>query len=109
MLPDSTLDSSPTLSPMSAGGGARTSTGMRHLVAAAFYFSAMGVLVKVAGARLPSSQIALVRAVVCLILSWLWLRQAGVAPWGSNPKMLVLRGLFGTVGLVSFYYSLVTL
>jgi drug/metabolite transporter (DMT)-like permease len=83
--------------------------GIRHLVAAAFYFSVMGMLVKLAGERLPSSQLVLVRAIVCLVLSWLWLRRSGLSPWGSNPRMLVLRGLFGTFALVCFYYTLVTL
>jgi drug/metabolite transporter (DMT)-like permease len=83
--------------------------GIRHMVAAAFFFSLMSLLVKLAGARLPSSQLVLARALVCLVLSWLWLRRAGIPPWGKSPRVLVLRGLFGTVGLVCFYYTLVTL
>jgi drug/metabolite transporter (DMT)-like permease len=51
----------------------------------------------------------LARAVVCLVLSWLWLRRAGVSPWVSNPRMLILRGLTGTIGLLCFYYALVAL
>ncbi|HKE16101.1 MAG TPA: DMT family transporter [Kofleriaceae bacterium] len=87
----------------------RIPTGIRHLLAAAFFFSLMSLLVKLAGQRLPSSQLVLARALVCLFLSWLWLRRAGLAPWGSHPRLLLLRGLFGTVGLVCFYYTLVTL
>jgi drug/metabolite transporter (DMT)-like permease len=79
------------------------------MLASAFFFSVMALLVKLAGRRLPSSELVLARAVVCLILSWLWLRRVGIRPWGSSPRMLVLRGLFGTVGLVCFYYTLVTL
>jgi drug/metabolite transporter (DMT)-like permease len=83
--------------------------GVRHMVAAAFFFSLMSLLVKLAGDRLPGSQLVLARAVVCLVLSWLWLRRAGVSPWGSNPRMLLLRGLAGTVGLFCFYYALIML
>jgi drug/metabolite transporter (DMT)-like permease len=79
------------------------------MIASAFFFSIMGMLVKLAGVRLPSSQLVLVRGGVCLVLSWLWLRRAGISPWGRNPRMLLLRGLFGTVALVCFYYALVTL
>lgn len=79
------------------------------MAASALFFSIMGLLVKLAGGRLPSSQLVLARAIICLALSWVWLRRAGLAPWGSNPRMLILRGLFGTVGLVCFYYTLVTL
>ena len=95
--------------PAPAVSRARIPPGMRHLIAAAFFFSLMSLLVKLAGSRLPSSQLVLARAIICLVLSWMWLRRAGIAPWGSNPRLLVLRGLFGTVGLVCFYYTLVTL
>ncbi len=87
----------------------RIPPGMRHMVASAFFFSLMSLLVKLAGQRLPASQLVLARAIICLFLSWMWLRRAGLSPWGSNPRLLVLRGLFGTVGLVCFYYTLVTL
>ncbi|HWM88567.1 MAG TPA: DMT family transporter [Kofleriaceae bacterium] len=87
----------------------RIPLGIQHMAASAFFFSMMSLLVKLAGERLPSSQLVLVRAIVCLFLSWAWLRRSGVSPWGSHPWMLVLRGLFGTVGLVCFYYTLVTL
>jgi drug/metabolite transporter (DMT)-like permease len=79
------------------------------MVACAFFFSIMGLLVKLAGTRLPSSQLVLVRGAICLVLSWLWLRRAGVSPWGHSPRTLLLRGLFGTFALVCFYYALVTL
>ncbi len=79
------------------------------MLASAFFFSLMSMLVKLAGARLPFAQLVLIRALICLVLSWLWLRRAGVSPWGENPKLLVLRGLIGTTALVCFYYALVTL
>jgi drug/metabolite transporter (DMT)-like permease len=87
----------------------RARLGVRHMLASAFFFSVMGLLVKAAGERLPSSQLVLVRAFICLFLSWIWLRRAGIAPWGSNPRVLILRGVFGTVALICFYYTLVTL
>ncbi|HEU5058804.1 MAG TPA: DMT family transporter [Kofleriaceae bacterium] len=85
------------------------SPGVRHMAASAFFFSLMSLLVKLAGERLPSNQIVLARGVVCLVLSWAWLRSHGIKPWGNNPRALVLRGLFGTLALLCFYYTLVTL
>ena len=85
------------------------SPGVRHMAASAFFFSLMSLLVKLAGERLPSNQIVLARGVVCLVLSWAWLRAHHIRPWGNNPRALLLRGLFGTTALLCFYYTLVTL
>ena len=63
---------------------------------AAFFFSVMSLLVRVAGERLPSQQIVLARAFVSLVLSWSLLRRAGIEPWGNNRKLLFLRGLRST-------------
>lgn len=79
------------------------------MAASALFFSLMSLLVKVAGDRLPSHQIVLVRAVICLGLSYGWLRLAGVAVWGTNRRLLLLRGVLGTGSLLCFYYSLVEL
>ncbi len=73
---------------------------------AAFFFSLMSLLVRVAGERLPSQQIVLARAFVSLVLSWMMLRRAGIEPWGNNRKLLFLRGLFGFGALSCFYWSL---
>jgi drug/metabolite transporter (DMT)-like permease len=79
------------------------------MAASAFFFSLMSLLVKLAGSRLPSNQIVLARGVVCLVLSYGWLRAHAIRPWGNNPKGLLLRGLFGTLALLCFYYTLVTI
>jgi drug/metabolite transporter (DMT)-like permease len=79
------------------------------MVASAFFFSLMSLLVKLAGARLPSNEIVLARGVVCLVLSWGWLRAHAIHPWGTDRRGLLLRGFFGTMALLCFYYTLVTL
>ena len=75
----------------------------------AFWFSAMSLLVKVAGERLPSMEIVLVRAVITLVLSWALVRRAGLHPWGNRKGMLLLRGLLGAAALTCFYFSIVHL
>lgn len=87
----------------------RLTPGMRYMIAGAFFFSLMSLGVKVAGARVPSQQIVLVRGVTNVIFSWFLLRRAGVPLWGSRPRVLVLRGLLGFAALSCFYYALVHL
>jgi len=85
------------------------SVGLRYMAYGAFWFSLMSLLVKVAGQRMPSQQVVLVRGVITLVLSYALVRRAGVSPWGKNRKLLLTRGAFGFVALSLFYFSLVHL
>ncbi|MDQ3605479.1 MAG: DMT family transporter [Gemmatimonadota bacterium] len=85
------------------------STGLTYMALAAFWFSVMSLLVKLAGQRLHTQQIVLARAVVSLALSYVLLRRAGLGLWGSRPALLLLRGALGFVALSCFYYALVHL
>lgn len=73
---------------------------------AAFWFSLMGLLVKVCGERLPALQIVMARAVVTLVLSGLGLWRRGLAPWGQRRGLLIVRGLLGSAGMVCFYLAI---
>jgi len=74
------------------------------MVQAAFWFAVMALLVKLAGARgLPTMQIVLARAVVTLALSVAGLVHARQRPWGTNNRLLILRGVFGSGGFICFY------
>lgn len=83
--------------------------GIPRLVGAAFFFSVMSVLVKKAGAVLPVEMLVLARGVVTLVLSYALLRHQGISPWGVDRKRLLLRGLFGTGGLVCFFFAVTQL
>lgn len=85
------------------------SPGMRYMVAGAFFFSLMSLGVKVAGQRVPSQQIVLVRGTLNFLFTWWMLRRARVAVMGARPVALLLRGLFGFVALSCFYYALIHL
>lgn len=76
------------------------------MAAAAFFFSLMSLLVKVAGQRLPSAEIVLVRSVISLVLSLAMLRRARVNPWGRRKGLLTFRGLAGFGGLLCFFYAI---
>ena len=74
------------------------------MVQAAFWFAVMAMLVKLAGQRgLPTMQIVLARAVVTLALSIVGLLRARQHPWGTNNRLLILRGVFGSGGFICFY------
>lgn len=73
----------------------------------AFWFSIMGLLVSLAGRRIPSMEIVFVRALITLVLSWAAVRRAGIdPPLGRNRRLLVLRGLLGAAALSCFMFSL---
>jgi len=83
------------------------SRGAILMMLSALAFSAMTVLVKLAGERLPSQEIVVARAIVSLVLSGTMLARAGVSPWGEARGWLWLRGLLGFAGL-SCVYAAVT-
>ena len=75
----------------------------------AFWFSAMSLLVKLVGQRLPSAEVVLVRGIFTLALSAAALRHARVSPWGERRGLLLLRGTLGWAALSCYYFSLVHL
>jgi drug/metabolite transporter (DMT)-like permease len=85
--------------------------GMRYMAAGALSFSVMSLLVKVAGQRLPSQEVVMVRAIITFVLSAWGVRVAGVSAWGSRDKrrLLILRGVVGFLALSAFYHSIVHL
>lgn len=85
------------------------SVGLRYMAASAFFFSLMGLFVKLLGERLPSNEIVLARSLMLLIFAWIMVRRAGVTPWGNNKKLLFVRGLTGFVALSCFYYAITEL
>ena len=74
------------------------------MIQAAFWFAIMALLVRVAGELdIPTMQTVLARGTVTLALSALGLWRAQLHPFGSRTGMLLLRGLFGSGGLMCFY------
>lgn len=92
-----------------AGGARRIPVGIRYMAAAAFFFSIMSLLVKVAGQRLPTQEVVLARAAVGAGLSWITLRARGISPWGERRGLLLLRGVLGYIALSCFFFALTRL
>jgi drug/metabolite transporter (DMT)-like permease len=86
-----------------------SSAGLRFMVLSAFFFSVMSLLVKLAGQRLPSQEIVLVRSLIMAALSYAALRRGHIPVLGSRRRLLVLRGVLGFGALSCFYYALVHL
>ena len=79
------------------------------MILAAFFFSLMSLFVKVAGQRLPSQEIVLVRSVVTGLYTFIAVRWAGVSLWGERKGWLVMRGLTGFIALSFIYFALTKL
>jgi len=84
----------------------KISRGVLYMTASAFGFSAMGVLVKLASARLPLGEVVFARAVITLGISLAMVRRAGLSPWVGPRMSLVFRGLLGFGGLTGYYIAL---
>jgi drug/metabolite transporter (DMT)-like permease len=79
--------------------------GLRLMIASAFFFSVMSLMVKLGGQTMPSQMLVFARAAVALIMSYAELRWRGISPRGNHPGPLVARGVLGFFGLTCFYWS----
>lgn len=80
--------------------------GVRDLLAAAVLFSAMSVLAKLVGARVPVPELILVRSVVTLILARGELARRAIPVWGTRRGLLATRGVLGFLALVCYFYGI---
>lgn len=85
------------------------SPGVRYMLASAFFFSVMGLAVKLVGQRLPTQEVVLVRSLLNVGFTYVMLRHAKVPIWGNRPAVLALRGTFGFLALSCVFYALVHL
>ena len=82
------------------------SLGLRYMFVAAFFFSVMSVLVKFAGAAMPSQQLVLARNAFAIVFTFWLIKRARLHPWGNNKRLLVVRGFLGFGALTCFYYAI---
>ena len=79
--------------------------GIKMMLVASFLFATMNVFVKMLS-HIPVVEIVLFRSVISLIISLGILMGSGTPILGNNRKILLLRGVFGSIGLISFFYTL---
>lgn len=87
----------------------RFSRGAIYMILASFFFSLMSILVKAGGAHLPPQELVLARSLVVFAITAAMLRRKRLRFWGSHKKLLILRGIFGFLGLSAFFYTLTVL
>ena len=78
---------------------------VQHMLLAGFLFSLMNVSVKLIP-HIPAIEIILFRSVFSLVLTYILLKKENVPVLGSNKKLLIIRGVAGSVGLMAFFYTL---
>ena len=80
------------------------SQGTKYILIATVFFAAMNVCVK-ALPRIPTHEIVFFRAWVALTVCIIMLRAKGISPWGTHKKLLIGRGIAGTIALTLFFYT----
>lgn len=78
---------------------------VRHILMSAILFSLMQICVKALD-RIPAHQVAFFRGWISLVFCWIYLRSHQISLMGVNRSLLLWRGIFGTLGLTSFFYAL---
>ncbi|WP_194974666.1 DMT family transporter [Aquiflexum lacus] len=75
------------------------------MLLAGFLFSLMNVSVKLIP-HIPAIEIILFRSVFSLVLTYILLKKENLPVLGSNKKLLIIRGIAGSIGLMAFFYTL---
>lgn len=75
------------------------------MLIATFFFALMNVSIKMVP-RIPAFEIVFFRSVVSLVASYVMIRKLGLNPLGNNRSFLALRGFFGMVSLVTFFFTI---
>jgi len=83
--------------------------GLQAMAAAAFSFSVMAALAKLAGVTIPLFEIVFARSVTVSVLAGAHLVVQGTSFRGREPRILLLRGVLGFISLSCFHYALIHL
>ena len=80
--------------------------GYIYISLSAFFFCLMTVFVKIAGQELETVQIVFTRGIITLLFTLVMIKSKKVYLWGENHKILILRGIIGTIALFFVYESI---
>ena len=77
-----------------------------YLILGSFFFSLMTVCVKKVDSSINIIELVYFRSIFSLVITSLILKKRGINSWGFNKKLLILRGLLGTLALICIFYSI---
>ena len=77
-----------------------------NLVLASLFFSIMTVCVKKIDARIPVHELVFFRSLISISITSFIIKKREINPWGNNKTLLVIRGLLGTLALLSIFYAI---
>ncbi len=83
--------------------------GVRFLLGSGLAFSLMSVCVKAIGERIPVSELVFARATISIIITRIVLYKNNINPWGYQKRLLIIRGLLGTIALFCIFKALTIL
>ena len=78
--------------------------GVKYILVATIFFSLMNIGVKYLS-HIPAHEVVFFRALVTLVIGYILVRRNGLNPWGNNKRLLILRGLVGTIALTMYFYT----
>ena len=79
--------------------------GIIYMLGASLAFSFMQLCVKYLQ-HLPAVELVFFRSLVSISICLIMMKQLGLHPLGNNRKVLLMRGVFGTIALTMFFYTL---
>ncbi len=75
------------------------------MLLAGVFFALMNVSVKYIP-HIPAIEIILFRSIFSLVFSYIFLKNQKIYVFGNNKKLLIIRGIVGSIGLITFFYTL---
>lgn len=83
----------------------KATEGIAWMISATVLYTAANLCVK-SLAHLPTEELVFLRSATSLILAGSWLLWKGKSLLGVNRKWLLIRGIFGTIGLATFFHTI---
>ena len=79
--------------------------GVKYIIISSFFFALMNIGVKYLH-NIPAYEIVFFRGLVTLIVGYFLIVRKNLNPWGNNKRLLLFRGISGTIALLLYFYTL---
>ena len=83
----------------------KTENAILNILLSTLFFSFMNVIVKYLS-DIPFFELVFFRAAISCVIGFFTLKQMRVSFKPNNPKMIILRGITGTISLMLYFYTL---